>query len=90
MREGQYISCRRKISPQGHRSAITQMSDRAPEPDSNGSWRSVHSCPRCGHIVDLAEIDLRAVATGIIRCPNCDYSGPVTIEIVVDSDPQNE
>jgi hypothetical protein len=45
-------------------------------------WRSVHVCPKCDHIVDLAEIDLKAATTGIIVCSKCDWSGPIEIEIL--------
>jgi predicted RNA-binding Zn-ribbon protein involved in translation (DUF1610 family) len=50
-------------------------------------WESVHRCPKCGHVVNLAEIDLRAISTGIIACPKCEFSGPVYIEIVDSSAP---
>ena len=58
------------------------MSSQLPEPDEQNAWKSVHSCPCCGHIVDLAEIGLRAIATGSITCPNCKWVGPVTIKII--------
>jgi ribosomal protein L37AE/L43A len=50
-------------------------------------WESVHRCPQCSHVVNLEEIDLRAIATGIIACPKCDWSGPVSIEIVEEQKP---
>jgi len=34
------------------------------------SWESVHICPRCGHIINLSELDLRAVTTGIEGPPS--------------------
>jgi hypothetical protein len=45
-------------------------------------WESVHECLKCGHVVKLGEIDLRVISTGMIACPNCEWSGPVRIEIV--------
>jgi DNA-directed RNA polymerase subunit RPC12/RpoP len=53
-------------------------------PDKGGAkqWESVHKCSKCGQIVNLAEIDLRAIATGIIACPKCDWSGQVEIKII--------
>jgi ribosomal protein L37AE/L43A len=53
-------------------------------PESNGpkDWESVHRCPKCGHVLNLAEIDLRTIATGIVSCPKCEWSGAVSIEIV--------
>jgi hypothetical protein len=35
----------------------------------------------------MADFDLRAIATGIIACPKCDWPGPVTIEIVEEEKP---
>lgn len=45
-------------------------------------WESVHRCPECGRITNLADIDLRVIATGIIECPKCDWSGAIKIEVV--------
>jgi predicted RNA-binding Zn-ribbon protein involved in translation (DUF1610 family) len=46
------------------------------------SWESVHVCPNCGHVINLAELDLRAITTGIVTCPSCDWSGPIEIQII--------
>ena len=46
------------------------------------SWESVHMCPECEHVINLEKIDLRVIATGIIACPKCDWSGPVKIGVV--------
>ncbi|AXC12279.1 hypothetical protein ACPOL_2977 [Acidisarcina polymorpha] len=43
---------------------------------------SVHVCPNCGLIINLAELDLRAITTGIVSCPNCDWSGQIEIQII--------
>jgi hypothetical protein len=46
------------------------------------NWESVHVCPKCGHILNLALIDLKAITTGIVDCPKRDWSGPIEIQIV--------
>ncbi len=46
------------------------------------SWESVHVCPNCGHVINLAELDLRAITTGIVSCPNCDWSGQIEIQVI--------
>lgn len=48
-------------------------------------WESAHVCPNCGHILNLAEIDMRAITTGIVSCPKCDWSGKIEIKIVGES-----
>jgi ssDNA-binding Zn-finger/Zn-ribbon topoisomerase 1 len=45
-------------------------------------WETVHECPNCGHVLNLKDLDLRAVATGVIVCGACKWCGPVTIRIV--------
>jgi predicted RNA-binding Zn-ribbon protein involved in translation (DUF1610 family) len=42
---------------------------------------SVHKCPKCGHLINLDETDLRVISTGMISCPNCKWFGPVRITI---------
>ena len=41
------------------------------------SWESVHVCPNCGFIINLAELDLQAVTAGIVTCPSCPWSGQI-------------
>lgn len=48
----------------------------------NGQWESVHICPNCERIINLAEIDLRAITTGIVVCPHCAWSGKIEIKII--------
>jgi predicted RNA-binding Zn-ribbon protein involved in translation (DUF1610 family) len=43
---------------------------------------SAHMCPQCGFSVNLKDIGLMGGATGLVTCPNCDWSGPVEIRIV--------
>jgi transcription elongation factor Elf1 len=45
-------------------------------------WDSAHKCPQCGHVLKLADIDLKAATTGIVVCPICNWSGPIDIQIV--------
>jgi transcription elongation factor Elf1 len=51
-------------------------------------WDSVHKCPQCGHILKLDEIDLKAATTGIVICRNCDYSGPIEIQVIEREKPE--
>jgi hypothetical protein len=46
------------------------------------NWESVHVCPGCGHVINLADLDMRAIITGIVTCPGCDWSGQIEIQIV--------
>jgi hypothetical protein len=43
---------------------------------------SAHVCPLCGFSVNLKDIGLKGGATGLVTCPNRDWSGPVTIETI--------
>ncbi len=51
-------------------------------PQGGQSWESVHVCSNCRHVINLAELDLRAITTGIVICPKCDWSGQIEIQIV--------
>jgi len=57
------------------------MDSASNNPNHPAHWESVHICPRCGHILNLEEIDLKAITTGIVECPNCDWQGPVEIQV---------
>lgn len=46
------------------------------------SWESVHVCPRCCKVINLCELDMRAITTGIVICPSCEWSGQIEIQIV--------
>ena len=48
---------------------------------------SVHECPRCRHSVRLADLDLKAVTTGVVTCVRCDLTGSINIQIVVQDKP---
>jgi ssDNA-binding Zn-finger/Zn-ribbon topoisomerase 1 len=50
--------------------------------NTDASWESVHVCPKCGHIINLAELDLRSITTGIVTCPSCDWSGQIEIQVI--------
>jgi len=43
---------------------------------------SAHVCPRCGTSILIENIGLLEATTGIINCPNCDWSGKIEIRIV--------
>lgn len=45
-------------------------------------WESVHICPNCCHTINLAEMDLRAITTGVVSGPRCEWSGAIEIKIV--------
>jgi transcription elongation factor Elf1 len=51
-------------------------------PKQAQSWESVHVCPNCGHFINLAELDMKAITTGIVNCPSCDWSGQIEIQVV--------
>jgi hypothetical protein len=34
--------------------------------DERSDWESVHVCSNCGHIINLAELDLREITTGLV------------------------
>jgi predicted RNA-binding Zn-ribbon protein involved in translation (DUF1610 family) len=49
--------------------------------NERGPWESVHICPKCGLSVNLSQIDLRTITTGIVECSRCEWVGPVEIQI---------
>jgi hypothetical protein len=49
---------------------------------SERNWEHVHRCPQCENIIKADEISHSAIATGVITCPQCNYSGPINVEIV--------
>lgn len=63
---------------QGHRFPNRYMASE----QSSVRLESVHMCPKCGHSLNLEKIDLKAITTGIVECPNCGLSGPIEIKIV--------
>ena len=58
------------------------MRDTEPSKVGGIRWESSHVCARCGSATHLSEIALRAITTGIVTCPKCDWSGPIEIRIV--------
>lgn len=54
--------------------------------DNNRQWRSANVCPKCRYVLDLEEIDLKAITTGIATCPRCEWSGYIDIQIVESDD----
>ncbi len=57
------------------------MTSQSTANNGRGELESVHKCPKCGHLINLDETDLRVIATGMISCPNCKWFGPVRITI---------
>jgi predicted RNA-binding Zn-ribbon protein involved in translation (DUF1610 family) len=43
---------------------------------------SAHVCPQCGFSINLRDLGLRGGATGLVTCPQCDWSGPVEVQII--------
>ncbi|RZU43661.1 hypothetical protein BDD14_5351 [Edaphobacter modestus] len=64
------------------------MSPHTPDPRERRHWESVHICPKCDHVLNLAEIDLKTITTGIVSCLNCDWSGPIEIQMIDGTAPQ--
>ena len=54
--------------------------------DNNQQWRSATVCPKCRYVLDLEEIDLKAITTGMATCPRCGWSGYIDIQIVEGED----
>lgn len=52
-----------------------------PEPNTS-EWQSATICPKCGHVLDLEELDLLAITTGMATCPRCGWAGYIDIQIV--------
>jgi ribosomal protein L37AE/L43A len=65
-----------------NRGGENQMEARQPDADDSKQWESVHVCPQCGHVIRLKDIGLPETSTGIIACPECDWSGSIEIEII--------
>ncbi len=45
-------------------------------------WEHAHQCQACGHTVRIDDINAKVIATGIVTCPRCEASGPVSVKIV--------
>jgi predicted RNA-binding Zn-ribbon protein involved in translation (DUF1610 family) len=58
------------------------MEPQSLESDEKKQWDSAHKCPHCGHVINLRDLDLRDVATGVVACPSCGWVGPVEIQII--------
>ena len=50
--------------------------------DYPSQWESAHVCSQCGFSMDLAELGLRGITTGLVTCPKCDWSGSIEIRIL--------
>lgn len=58
------------------------MAEALPQSDEDKAWESAHVCPNCEYVINLAVIDLRAITTGILSCPRCEWAGKIEIQIV--------
>lgn len=50
------------------------MTLKPPDGIARKQWESGRKCFQCGYVINLGEIDLRTITTGIIACPKCDWS----------------
>jgi len=67
---------------EGEIGSLETMSASETVPANGQAWESAHVCPNCGHVINLAELDMQALTTGIVTCPNCDWSGQIEIQVV--------
>ena len=58
------------------------MNDRSHKSQPDKPLESVHVCPKCGSVTKTKKIDLKSVATGILICRACGWSGPINVRIV--------
>jgi uncharacterized protein YbaR (Trm112 family) len=58
------------------------MKSQSSNENNKKHWESVHVCPKCRHVLNLAETDLKTITTGIVSCPNCDWAGPIEIQLL--------
>ncbi len=58
------------------------MAAQQPGKDEKKLKASAHVCPQCRFSINLKDLGLREGATGLVTCPKCDWSGPVTIGII--------
>ncbi len=67
-----------------------KSNDIAGDRDNKGHWESVHMCPKCSVVINLADLDLRSITTGVVECPSCGWQGPIDIRIVGINDPSGD
>lgn len=58
------------------------MGQPSPMPQGPTQWRSATVCPKCRYALDLENLDLLAITTGMATCPKCGWTGYIDIEIV--------
>jgi hypothetical protein len=59
-----------------------KMNFQAPDRSHKEHWESGQVCPKCERFINLADIDLLTVTSGVLDCPNCDWSGPIEIQVI--------
>lgn len=66
------------------------MGVREKERTDGSRWNCVHQCSHCRHTIPLQEMNLKAITTGIVRCPSCHRSGQIEIKIVEQAEPTKQ
>lgn len=59
---------------------VKQNSGQAPV--SSRKLKTVHRCLYCGEVVRRDDMTEEAMITGIIECPGCNRSGPLSLAVV--------
>jgi hypothetical protein len=50
---------------------------------SKDIWVHVHLCPQCEQVVLAENIAHVAITTGVMTCTECEWSGPINLQIVL-------
>jgi hypothetical protein len=58
------------------------MESQRPDMTIVKQWDSAHKCPQCGHVLKSADIDLKGGHDGNRGLSECNWSGPIDIQIV--------
>lgn len=61
------------------------MNDNPQHVGTKKKWEHVHQCLQCDHIVKAKDISSSAIMSGVMTCPNCEWSGPINVQIVKES-----
>lgn len=46
------------------------------------SWENVHVCQTCGYAIDLSELGLGELTSGLAACKECGSSGQINVHII--------
>jgi hypothetical protein len=58
-----------------------EMNSESTNSNTKKHWESVHVCPNCAFLINLSQIDLRTITTGIVECPRWEWVGPIEIQV---------